>query len=172
MATGVVRLFGVADRSSCPALASVITASVVSGMISDTEPTNVVLPTPKPPATTIFAEIVAAVAIRCGPVPARRRPEGSERPPAGRKLEPTESTQHPFHQCEVRRAAGTARGLVHGDHTEPRHVTEEHPGDAERDRQERGDLGHRSGLLAQLRHGTVLDLHRRHLRPAPGVRAD
>ncbi len=30
-------------------LASVITASVVSGTISDTEPTNVVLPTPNPP---------------------------------------------------------------------------------------------------------------------------
>jgi hypothetical protein len=35
-------------------------------MISDTEPTNVVLPTPKPPATTILAEIVAAVAIAGG----------------------------------------------------------------------------------------------------------
>jgi hypothetical protein len=31
---------------------------VLSGEISDTEPTEVVLPTPKPPATTIFAEIV------------------------------------------------------------------------------------------------------------------
>ncbi|WP_233576638.1 hypothetical protein [Saccharopolyspora rhizosphaerae] len=35
-----------------------MTASVVSGTISDTEPTNVVLPAPKPPATTIFAEVV------------------------------------------------------------------------------------------------------------------
>ena len=54
----VVTLFGVADRSSTSTLASVITASVVSGTISDTEPTRVVLPTPKPPATTIFAEVV------------------------------------------------------------------------------------------------------------------
>ena len=83
MATVVVTLFGVADRSSWPTLASVITASVVSGMISETDPTNVVLPTPKPPATTIFAEIVAAVATRCGPPPARRRPGGSGRPAAG-----------------------------------------------------------------------------------------
>jgi hypothetical protein len=30
---------------------------VVSGAISDTEPTKVVLPTPKPPPTTIFADI-------------------------------------------------------------------------------------------------------------------
>jgi hypothetical protein len=46
------------DKSSTSTLASVITASVVNGTISDTEPTNVVLPTPKPPATTIFAEVV------------------------------------------------------------------------------------------------------------------
>jgi hypothetical protein len=35
-------------------------------MISDTEPTNVVLPTPNPPATTIFAEMVARVATSRG----------------------------------------------------------------------------------------------------------
>lgn len=59
MATVVVVLFGTAERSSTPALADVITASVVSGMISETEPTNVVLPTPKPPAMTILADMVA-----------------------------------------------------------------------------------------------------------------
>ena len=48
-----------------PGEASVITASVVSGMISDTAPTNVVLPTPKPPATTIFVEVSAAAARAC-----------------------------------------------------------------------------------------------------------
>src|SRR3954466_12439828 len=58
IATVVVTLFGVADRSSTPRLASVITASVVNGTISDTDPTNVVLPTPKPPATTIFVDMV------------------------------------------------------------------------------------------------------------------
>jgi len=31
-------------------------ASVRSGSISETDPTKVVLPTPKPPATTIFVE--------------------------------------------------------------------------------------------------------------------
>ncbi len=40
-----------------PADASVITASVVSGRISDTAPTNVVFPTPNPPATTIFVDV-------------------------------------------------------------------------------------------------------------------
>src|ERR1700757_874975 len=36
--------------------ASVSIASVRNGMISETAPTNVVLPTPKPPAMTIFVE--------------------------------------------------------------------------------------------------------------------
>src|SRR5690349_18625902 len=145
MATVVVTLFGVAERSSWPALASVITASVVSGMISETDPTNVVLPTPNPPATTIFAEIVAAVAIRCGPVAAT---PGRGRGAADQELKPTESTQHPFHQCEIRQAAGAARGLVHGHQAETGHVAEHHPGHPQRKGQERGDLGHRPRLHA------------------------
>ena len=58
MATVVVVLSPVWVRSSMPADADVMTASVRSGLISETAPTNVVLPTPKPPATTIFAEVV------------------------------------------------------------------------------------------------------------------
>src|SRR5262245_44252346 len=58
MATVVVTLSGVAERSSMGTLASVMIASVVSGTISETEPTRVVLPTPKPPAIRIFAEVV------------------------------------------------------------------------------------------------------------------
>src|SRR5262245_16334101 len=85
MATVVVTLFGVDDRSSTSTLASVMTASVVSGTISDTEPTRVVLPTPKPPATTIFAEVVG-----CGDWPPR----------ALRGLEPAETTEHPFHEFD------------------------------------------------------------------------
>src|SRR5882672_2044108 len=86
MATVVVVLSGACVRSSIPADADVITASVRSGLISDTAPTNVVLPTPNPPATTIFAEVVA----RVGP------------------LELPKSTEHPFKQCHVRLAAGDA----------------------------------------------------------------
>jgi hypothetical protein len=44
------------DVSSIPTDAVVMAASVVNGGISDNVPTNVVLPTPKPPAITIFAE--------------------------------------------------------------------------------------------------------------------
>src|SRR5919108_158767 len=54
MATVVVVLPVTADRSSMPTDRSVMTASVVSGVISDTAPTNVVFPTPNPPATTIL----------------------------------------------------------------------------------------------------------------------
>ena len=45
----------------------VITASVVSGVISDTAPTNVVLPTPNPPATTILTDIIGSSAGPPGP---------------------------------------------------------------------------------------------------------
>jgi hypothetical protein len=69
-------------------LATVITASVVSGVISDTEPTNVVLPTPNPPATTIFTDVMAAGASDLG----------------WATLDLTESTKHPFEQIEVRTA--------------------------------------------------------------------
>ena len=46
-----------------------MTASVVSGVISDTEPTKVVLPTPKPPATTILTDVMAASATSPGELP-------------------------------------------------------------------------------------------------------
>ena len=42
-------------------LAAVISASVVSGVISETAPTKVVLPTPKPPATTILTDVIAVL---------------------------------------------------------------------------------------------------------------
>jgi hypothetical protein len=42
-----------------PAEASVTIASVRNGMISETAPTNVVLPAPNPPAMTIFVEAVS-----------------------------------------------------------------------------------------------------------------
>src|ERR1700731_5178457 len=59
IATVVVDLSGTCDRSSTSVLATVITASVVSGVISETEPTKVVLPTPNPPATTILTDVMA-----------------------------------------------------------------------------------------------------------------
>src|SRR5918996_5955684 len=56
MATVVVVLSGSQVASSTSTLTDVIAASVRSGTISDTAPTNVVLPTPKPPETTILTD--------------------------------------------------------------------------------------------------------------------
>src|SRR4051794_40973769 len=53
-ATVVVVLPLTAEVSSMPIERSVISASVTSGSISDTAPTKVVLPTPKPPLITIL----------------------------------------------------------------------------------------------------------------------
>src|ERR671921_443018 len=108
MATVVVVLSPVWVRSSIPAEALVMTASVRSGLISETAPTNVVLPTPKPPATTIFAEVV-------------------ERAGAAPPLELAKSTEHPFEQCHIWLAAGrlVAAGLVNGDKARLRQVGDE-----------------------------------------------
>src|ERR1700740_1852457 len=54
IATVVVVLSVAAGRSSTPMLAAVIGASVVSGSISETAPTRVVLPTANPPAIRTF----------------------------------------------------------------------------------------------------------------------
>ena len=56
IATVVVVLFR-SPGSSTPTDRLVITASVVSGVISETAPTAVVFPTPNPPAMTIFAAV-------------------------------------------------------------------------------------------------------------------
>src|SRR5690349_6374844 len=94
-----------------PSDSLVTRASVRSGLISDTEPTRVVLPTPKPPATTIFVEAVA-------------------RPPA---LERTSSTEGPFNQIQsliARRAVG--HRCLHPHVALLHQVPEEHADDADR----------------------------------------
>jgi len=58
IATVVVVLCGVPRKSSTPSLACVIGSSIRSGRTSETLPMYVVLPTPKPPATTILADRV------------------------------------------------------------------------------------------------------------------
>jgi hypothetical protein len=100
-----------------PELAEVMIASVRKGTISDTDPTNVVLPTPKPPATTIFTDVVAVL------------PEMS-----GLGLELTKSTEHPFEQRQVRLPLVVA-GLVNADKAFLRHVRYQHPRHPQRDRE-------------------------------------
>src|SRR6201987_680357 len=123
MAPVVVFLAGTGDRSSTSVLATVMTASVVSGVISDTEPTKVVLPKPKPPATTILTEVIA------DPSP----------PPCGRAtLDLTESTKHPFEQIKVGSALGVV-ALVNADKAICAHVRDQDPRDAERHPHHRRD---------------------------------
>ena len=63
MATVVVALVGTAARSSTPSDSLVTSASVRSGSISETAPTSVDLPTPKPPAMTILVDAAARWAL-------------------------------------------------------------------------------------------------------------
>src|SRR5499427_11062013 len=107
MATVVVFLSGTCAISSTSVLATVMTASVVSGVISDTEPTNVVLPTPNPPATTIFTDVIAGASDL-----------------GWATLDLTESTKHPFEQMEVRTALRVI-ALVDADEPVRTHVRDE-----------------------------------------------
>src|SRR3954471_12293843 len=85
MATVVVVLPGTCRLSSTPTLADAMMASVVRGVVSDREPTSVVLPTPKPPAMTIFADVTRPALGRC------------------ELSEPAKSTQHPLQQFRAHR---------------------------------------------------------------------
>ena len=114
IATVVVDLSGTCDRSSTSVLATVMTASVVSGVISDTEPTNVVLPTPNPPATTIFTDVIAGASDL-----------------GWATLDLTESTKHPFEQIEVRTALRVI-ALMDPDEPVRAHVRDENPGHSKR----------------------------------------
>jgi len=76
MATVVVVLLLTFDASSTWAAAVVMAASVVSGGISESVPTRVVFPTPKPPATMIFAERGADLFVAVGGVPSMVGVEG------------------------------------------------------------------------------------------------
>src|SRR4051812_37106855 len=116
IATVVVVLPGTCRLSSTPTPAEVMIASVVSGVISETDPTSVVLPTPNPPAMTIFADVT--------------------RPAVGRRdmSEPAKSTQHPFQQfCAHRIGLVFQRGrFVHRHKAIGGHVRDDDPRHTER----------------------------------------
>src|SRR3954466_2304671 len=142
IATVVVVLPGPCRLSSTPTPAEVMIASVVSGVISETDPTSVVLPTPKPPAMTIFADVT--------------------RPAAGRRdmSEPAKSTQHPFQQFRTHRIGFILERcrLVHRDKTIGGHVRDDHSSHPERQLHACGDLGQRlhSAAVAHRRDVLVL----------------
>src|SRR5688500_5959094 len=108
MATVVVTLSGVRARSSTPMEADVMGASVVTGVISEIERTKVVLPTAKPPDTTILTAVGTTIP--------------SER---------ADATEDPLEQVDV----GTSRLVllvVDGDMTGAGQVGHQHPSDAQR----------------------------------------
>src|SRR6266571_7536217 len=144
MATVVVVLPGTWLVSSTPTLAEVMTASVVSGMISDTAPTKVVLPTPKPPAMTILTGVGAGVEL-----------------PPGMRLDGPESIQHPLEKCEVGPVAW-AGGAVHDHEPLVGHVTDEDPRHAERDVEPGRDLRNADDVPAEQRDRAPLQAEGRY----------
>src|SRR3954463_1314764 len=122
MATVVVDLPGVLARSSTPSDSLVTSASVRRGTISETDPTRVVLPPPKPPATTIFVE--AAVRL---------------------PLESTESTEGPFEEVEAFVVGGAlGQGRLYVDVALLDEIAQQNPDDADRALHQGGDLGDRA----------------------------
>ena len=124
MATVVVVLPGTLRGSSMPTPAEVIIASVVSGVISETEPTSVVLPTPNPPAMTIFAEVIRRTAA----------------PRRGQSLRSPLST---LSSSSIRSVVPSAGAAVYRDQAVGRHVGDQHPGHPQRQPHVRGDLRER-----------------------------
>src|SRR5919112_896772 len=124
IATVVVVLPGTCRVSSTPTPADVMIASVVSGVISETDPTSVVLPTPKPPAMTIFADVTHPEEGRCV------------------MSEPPKSTEHPLQKFRAHCLVVVQRGrLVHRDQPVRRHVGDEYARHAQRQVQPGSDLG-------------------------------
>jgi hypothetical protein len=89
-ATVVERFPATPVRSSTSSPAFVMVSSVLSGRISLTEPTRVVLPTPKPPTTTIFSPSEAVL-----------RSGAADRVRSSAVSEPLESTEHLLQRVEV-----------------------------------------------------------------------
>src|SRR5512145_2534491 len=127
MATVGVAFVGTAARSSTPSDSLVTRASVRRGTISETEPTRVVVPTPKPPAMTIFVD----AALRGALVGAK-------------------STEGPFDELDplvLRRTLGD--GGLHPDQALLHQVAEQDTDDPDRHVRQRGHLRDRA-LVAQL----------------------
>src|SRR5690348_602183 len=130
IATVVVCLSGTWLMSSTPAATEVISASVVSGTISEMLPTDVVLPTPKPPAMTI---LTGSGGGRC---PAADRDAPGSAPPSG---DSSKATDHPQQRVDVLRDVGVRQ--VDRQMSLGAQVAHEHPDDAEVQAQLGGDLG-------------------------------
>src|SRR5690349_1232907 len=132
MATVVVDLFSTPVTLSVAALAAVSVSSVVSGSISLTAPTNVVLPTPKPPATRILTWM------------------------GNSSDEPSEAINHRLQNGWVV-GVGLAGRELRDHRAQLDQVGQDDLGDRDRPLQQCGHLGDRCGGLAQCQRFRVLD---------------
>src|SRR5262245_30171450 len=143
MATVVVFLPGTCRVSSTPTPAVVMIASVVRGVISETEPTSVVLPTPNPPAMTIFADVT--------------------RPPGRDMSEPAKSTEHPLQQFSTDRVVLLERSrLIYRDKPVGGHICDKNARYSKRELHARGYFCQRlQPAITQRRNLLVLPAVRR-----------
>src|SRR5687768_11904138 len=128
MATVVEVLLAAPPTSSTPRLTLVMAASVVSGSISEMDPTSVVLPTANPPATTILTGRGTAVVGAVGEAVAS---------------ECLKAIEHPFEKLDVRSVVRVRLRAVGVEQAFGSHVAHEHADDAERHPEVGGDLGDR-----------------------------
>src|SRR5438874_12317042 len=135
MATVVVVFFCTWVVSSTPADFEVTAASVVSGGISETAVTNVVLPTPKPPATTNFTEVI--------------------RPRA--ELGASEGPYTVDHPGERRELDLDGVGVMNSKAAAVDQIGDQHCCNSERNADFRGNLRDRSRLSAHLEDLRVLE---------------
>src|SRR6185295_14386274 len=137
MATVVPVLPTTTPTLSTPRPSTVISASVRNGSISEIAPTNVVLPTAKPPATTIF--------IATGTDRARA---DAAKPDCCRRSESADSIKQPLEQRDiVRRVLSTD---IDGYRVRGHQITDEYTRDTDRDHEARRDLRDRQRRLAQV----------------------
>src|SRR4051812_19049186 len=136
IATVVVVLRSTPEVSSIPTLRSVSCSSVRSGLISLTEPTRVVFPTPNPPATRIFTASGIAAAPR----------EGSER---------LESIEHFLQKPFIGKTVLCFRPAYH-DQPMVQQVPQKDPDDSQGKLELRRDLRHRERAHTEVENGHVL----------------
>src|SRR6185295_3637231 len=150
MATVVPVFWLPSPAKSIPRLSTVMSASVMSGSISEMVPTNVVLPTAYPPATTIFIDTGRPVAAEVAP-----NGPGTVCGAGGTKSDRTDPLQQTFEQPHVA-VLGLVFGLAHVQHARDDEVADEHAHDTDGSAEACSDLGHRHRRLAQLHDATVL----------------
>src|SRR5919108_3402955 len=146
IATVVVVLSGTAAVSSTPTDRAVMSCSVVSGGISDTDPTKVVLPAPNPPATRTLSGMSCWPACVGAPRDSTRT-ESIQKPPKDRVAGPAVGGDR------LRQVDGEVAGV--GE------VADQHPGDPHGHLQRRADLRQRHRPGAHPDDGAQLHLQRR-----------